>query len=115
MREVNGCSLAECPCPEKFDEVQFNDIRRKRPASSAEQVWYTIFGILFPGQPHPPSPYTDNAKVQSSSAASPGAPPPQDAMDVLRDVFESRLNQHGDAPEQAWLRLPGAREFIEIS
>lgn len=111
MREVNGCSLAECPCPEKFDEVQYNDIRRKRPASSPEQVWYTIFGILFPGQPHPPSPYADNVKAQSPSVASPGAPP-QDAMDVLGEVFELRLNQHGDAPEQAWLRLPGAREFI---
>lgn len=112
MREVNGCSLTECPCPEKFDEVQYNDIRRKRPASSPEQVWYTIFTILFPGQPQPPSPYTDNVKAQPLSVSSPGAAPPQDAMDVLSDAFESRLNQHGDAPEQAWLRLPGAREFI---
>ncbi|KEF59279.1 uncharacterized protein A1O9_04123, partial [Exophiala aquamarina CBS 119918] len=112
MRELNGCSLAECPCPEKFDEVQYNDIRRKRPASSPEQVWYTIFGILFPGQPHPLSPYADNVKAQTPSVASPGAAPPQDAMDVLGEVFESRLNRHGDAQEQAWLRLPGAREFI---
>ena len=112
MRQVNGCSLAECPCPEKFDEAQYNDIRRKRPASSPEQVWYTIFGILFPGQMQPASPYADNVKAQSPSVASPGAPPSQDAMDVLGEVFESRLNQHGDAPEQAWLRLPGAREFI---
>ncbi|KAK5055979.1 hypothetical protein LTR84_012529 [Exophiala bonariae] len=112
MREVNGCSLAECPCPEKFDEAQYNDIRRKRPASSPEQVWYTIFNILFPGQPQPASPYADNVKAQSSSISSPSVHPPQDAMDVLSEAFESRLNQHGDAPEQAWLRLPGAREFI---
>lgn len=112
MREVNGCSLAECPCPEKFDEAQYNDIRRKRPASSPEQVWYTIFSILFPGQPQPASPYADNVKAQPLSISIPGAHPPQDAMDVLSEAFESRLNQHGDAPEQAWLRLPGAREFI---
>jgi hypothetical protein len=112
VRDAQPCNLVECPWPEKFDEAQYNDIRRKRPANTPEQVWYTIYRILFPGEPQPQSPYADNVEPPPSSMQSPGVPECQDTMDVLGKVFESRLNQHIEAPGQPWLRSREAREFI---
>ena len=105
-----SCALVECPYPEKFDETQYNDIRRKRPASTPEQVWYTIFSILFPSLPQPATPYSDNVDV--ASAASPGTAEGQDTMDVLGEVFESRLNQLTSLPGQGWLQSAEARNLI---
>ncbi|OQV07054.1 hypothetical protein CLAIMM_11543 [Cladophialophora immunda] len=110
IRGAAPCALVECPFPEKFDEAQYNDIRRKRPASTPEQVWYTIYGILFPGVPLPTSPYADN--TGGASAVSPGPAETQDTMDVLGEVFESRLDQLTNVPGQGWLRSAEARQLI---
>ncbi|OAP59818.1 hypothetical protein AYL99_04820 [Fonsecaea erecta] len=110
LRETVPCALVECPCPEKFDETQYNEIRRKRPASTPEQVWYTIYGILFPVVPPPTSPYADN--TGEPSALSPAAAETQDTMDVLGEVFESRLDQLTTVPGQGWLQSAEARQLI---
>jgi hypothetical protein len=109
-RAAVACALVECPYPEKFDEAQYNEIRRKRPASTAEQVWYTIYAILFPDLPQPPSPYADN--VDMPSAVSPGPTDTRDTMDVLGEVFESRLDRLTNAPGQGWLQSAEARRLI---
>ncbi|KIW54082.1 hypothetical protein PV05_06471 [Exophiala xenobiotica] len=111
VRGSQPCALVECPYPEKFDDGQYNDIRRKRPANTPEQVWYIIYGILFPNQPQPSSPYADNLNAPAGSLHSPCVPE-QDAMDALGEVFESRLDQCVGASDQAWLQSPAAREFI---
>ncbi|EXJ54931.1 uncharacterized protein A1O5_12842 [Cladophialophora psammophila CBS 110553] len=110
VRGAAPCALVECPFPEKFDEVQYNEIRRKRPASTPEQVWYMIYGILFPGVQQPTSPYADNMDLPS--ARSPRPAETQDTMDVLGAVFESRLDQLTDAPGQGWLRSAEVRQLI---
>lgn len=110
LQLVEPCPEESCPFSERFDGAQCDDIRRKRPSSSHEQVWYTIYAILFPGAPLPSSPYADRAEVQS--AASPSVPETQDTMDVLGELFESRLDQHSTVPGQDWLRSSEAREFI---
>ncbi|KAI1624080.1 hypothetical protein EDD37DRAFT_399043 [Exophiala viscosa] len=110
-RAAQPCAVGECRFPEKFDDAQYNEIRRKRPAHSAEQVWYIIYSTLFPGQPQPTSPYAENVKNQADDEQSPCVPE-QDAMDVLGEVFESRLDQQVESAEQAWLRAPAARDFI---
>ncbi|KAJ9609780.1 hypothetical protein H2200_006108 [Cladophialophora chaetospira] len=109
-RAAIPCMLVDCPYPEKFHEAQYNDIRRKRPASTPEQVWYTIYSILFPGLPQPVTPYADN--VDMPSAVSPAAPETQDTMEVLTEVFESRLDQLTNQPGQGWLQSSGARQLI---
>lgn len=109
-RSTVPCPLTDCPYPEKFDEAQYNEIRRKRPASTPEQVWYTIFGILFPGLPQPATPYADN--VDMPSAVSPGTAETQDTMDVLGEVFESRLDRLTNVSGQGWLQSADARQFI---
>ncbi|KAK6369845.1 uncharacterized protein PV06_01810 [Exophiala oligosperma] len=111
VRESQPCGLVECPCPEKFDDGQYNDIRRKRPASTPEQVWYIIYSILFPGQPQPSSPYADNmgSQVEPEKAQ---PVPEQGAMNALGELFESRLDQFAGSSEQAWLQSPAARDFI---
>ncbi len=109
-RAAVSCMLVDCPCPEKFDEAQYNDIRRKRPTSTAEQVWYTIYSILFPGLPQPATPYADN--VDKNAAVSPAPPETQDTMDVLGEVFESRLDQLVNLPGQGWLQSVEARQLI---
>ncbi|KIX93518.1 uncharacterized protein Z520_10696 [Fonsecaea multimorphosa CBS 102226] len=110
VRGAAPCAFVECPFPEKFNEAQYNEIRRKRPASTPEQVWYTIFGILFPGMTPPTSPYADN--TGGPSALSPGADETQGTMDVLGEVFESRLNQLTNVPGQGWLQSAEARQLI---
>ncbi|EXJ57911.1 hypothetical protein A1O7_05334 [Cladophialophora yegresii CBS 114405] len=109
-RAAASCALVDCPYPEKFDEAQYNEIRRKRPASTSEQVWYTIYGILFPDLPRPASPYADN--VDMPSAVSPGPTDTRDTMDVLGEVFESRLDRLTNAPGQGWLQSAEARQLI---
>ncbi|OCT50857.1 hypothetical protein CLCR_07930 [Cladophialophora carrionii] len=109
-RAATSCSLVDCPYPEKFDEAQYNEIRRKRPASTPEQVWYTIYGILFPDLPRPASPYADN--VDMPFAVSPGPTDTRDTMDVLGEVFESRLDRLTNAPGQGWLQSAEARQLI---
>ena len=104
------CTLTDCTYAEKFDEAQYNEIRRKRPASTPEQVWYTIYGILFPGLPQPATPYADN--VDMPTAESPGKAEPQGTMDVLGEVFESRLDQLTHLPGQSWLQSVEARALI---
>ncbi|KIW18731.1 hypothetical protein PV08_03020 [Exophiala spinifera] len=111
VRESQPCALVECPYPEKFDDGQYNDIRRKRPANTPEQVWYIIYGVLFPGQPQPSTPYADN---KSSQVGLEGVTqvPEQGAMSALGEVFESRLDQFAGSSEQTWLQSPAARDFI---
>ncbi|KAK5223022.1 hypothetical protein LTR72_005859 [Exophiala xenobiotica] len=111
VRGSQPCALVDCPYPEKFDDGQYNDIRRKRPANTPEQVWYIIYGTLFPGQAQPSSPYADHLNAPTASLQSPCGPE-QDAMDVLGEVFESRLDQCVGSSAQAWLQSPAAREFI---
>jgi hypothetical protein len=111
-RQTASCDLVECPCPEKFNDNQYNEIRRKRPTLSSEQVWYTIYAILFPGQPQPASPYADDVNAQSKAASPVTVPECKDTMAVLGELFESHLEQYVDVPEHAWLHWPGAREFI---
>lgn len=106
------CSVIDCPCPEKFDEAQYNEIRRKRPTNSAEQVWYTIYGILFPGHPLPDSPYADNVDTPPQSATSSAGAECQDLMDALSATFESRLDQQAAVPGQDWLRSLERREVL---
>jgi len=108
----HACTAQECPYPEKFGDDKYNEIRRKRPTNSPEEVWYTIYSILFPGSPPPSSPYVDNVNLPSPSAASPSVPVSPDNLGVLGELFESRLNQHQQEPQQAWLRDPGARDFL---
>ncbi|EXJ93910.1 hypothetical protein A1O1_02303 [Capronia coronata CBS 617.96] len=112
MRAESPCAKIDCPYPEKFDEAQESGIRQKRPGKTAEQVWYIIYGILFPGHPLPDSPYPNNVDTTPLSAVSSAAAENQDPMHMLAEVFESRLDQHVEASEQAWVRSPQAREFI---
>ncbi|KAL2419608.1 hypothetical protein ABEF95_006588 [Exophiala dermatitidis] len=107
------CGLADCPYPEKFDDVQYNEIKTKRPGMTPEEVWHTIYRVLFPGQAKPDSPYADDvATTTSLSTPSPHALECQRITDALGDVFKSRLDQNLASPSHAWLRAPQAREFI---
>ena len=105
------CQPTSCPYPEKFENDKYNEIRKKRPANTPEDVWYIIHGILFPGEPQPASPYADSADAQRTSSSSPRLPAPQ-TWDALGSAFECRLDQHQDSPTQAWLRMPEVRDFI---
>lgn len=93
MLEPTACSLAECPCPEKFGEVEFVEIHRKRPAMSSEDVWFTIYGILFPGQPLPSSPYAEKDDLATPAAPSPSSPDWRDTLESFRQELEARLDQ----------------------
>ena len=106
------CEAEECPYPEKFELDKYNEIRKKRPANTPEEVWYIIFDILFPGQQQPATPYADSVDAQKGSFSSPQASSPEQRLGALGDAFESRLDQHQNGPEQAWLRDASIRDFI---
>ncbi|RMZ76687.1 hypothetical protein DV738_g4851, partial [Chaetothyriales sp. CBS 135597] len=109
-RESKPCTERECPFPEKFDDEKYNEIRRKRPSASPEEVWYVIYRILFPGQEPPASPYADGTSAEQ--AASDVSTPPSSAMQIsnaAQAAFAARLDQ---SRQVAWLQEPGAREFL---
>ncbi|KAL2419584.1 hypothetical protein ABEF95_002844 [Exophiala dermatitidis] len=107
------CGPADCPYPEKFDDAQYNEIKRKRPGMTPEEVWHTIYRVLFPGHAKPDSPYADDVATSTSlSTPSPHALECQRITDALGDVFEARLDQNLSSPGHAWLRVPQTREFI---
>ncbi|KIV89573.1 hypothetical protein PV10_06962 [Exophiala mesophila] len=93
MLEPTACPLAECPCPEKFGDAEFIEIHRKRPAMSSEDVWFTIYGILFPGQPLPSSPYAEKDDVATPAAPTPTSPDWRDTLENFRHQLEARLDQ----------------------
>ncbi|RMZ92509.1 hypothetical protein DV736_g252, partial [Chaetothyriales sp. CBS 134916] len=110
LSDSNGCTIRECPFPEKFDDDKYNEIRRKRPTTSPEDVWYIIYEVLFPGQEPPASPYADGTSSQSAAAFE--STPPNSAVQIsnaAQAVFAARLNQSHHVP---WLQVPGAREFL---
>lgn len=109
---TRGCQGQDCPFPEKFSHAKYNEIRKKRPTNTAEEVWYIIYDILFPGEAQPETPYADSVEDSTPSFASPTVSPALPTWDALGCAFDSRLDQYQDVPSQAWLRLPGAREFI---
>ena len=110
-RRLRTCLPVECPYPEKFEHYKYHDIRKKRPANTAEEVWYIIYETLFPGEQTPASPYADSVDAGKQSHASPSIPAAQ-TWDALGNAFESRLDQHRNSPNQAWLRTPEVRDFI---
>ena len=110
-RRAHCCFPAECPYPEKFEHDKYNDIRKKRPANTAEEVWYIIYAILFPGEQQPATPYADSINAQRPSSSGPSIPASQ-TWDALGRAFESRLNLHQDLPDQPWLRMTEVRNFL---
>ena len=110
---MRSCQTSECPYPEKIEHEKYNEIRKKRPANTPEEVWYIIYDILFPGEPHPATPYADSADAQRQpSFSSPNMPAAQQTWAALDNAFESRLDHHQDSPTQPWLRMPEVRNFI---
>lgn len=54
------CTLVVGPTPEGVSREQNVRLsRRVSPKMTLEEQWYSIFAILFPGHPRPPSPYVD--------------------------------------------------------
>ncbi|RMD41703.1 hypothetical protein DV735_g3466, partial [Chaetothyriales sp. CBS 134920] len=110
LRESQPCTERECPFPEKFDDEKFNEIRRKRPRASPEEVWYVIYRLLFPGHEPPASPYVDGTTTQHTAAVA--STPPDSAVQMsnaAQAAFAARLDQ---SHQVAWLQEPGAREFL---
>ncbi len=110
-RQTRSCLPIECPYPEKFEHDKYIEIRKKRPANTAEEVWYIIYGILFPDEQQPATPYADSVNAQFHSSSSPSIPAAQ-TWNALGNAFESRLDQHRNSPDQPWLRMPEVRNFI---
>jgi hypothetical protein len=51
-----SCNKRKCPFPEKFNQAQMGQLKKKGTGKSAEQCWFIIFGILFPEAKAPASP-----------------------------------------------------------
>jgi hypothetical protein len=80
------CVPSECPFPEKFDQGVYNELHKKRPKTSPEEVWFLVWDSLFPGTPRPSSPYTDQTPGQ------PGLTD-QHNQQNLAELFGARLGQ----------------------
>lgn len=91
------CETEPCPCPEKFDRAVYDELHKKRPKASSEEVWFIMYSLLFPGADRPSSPYT------SQSSSLPVLAHEQNRQSLVR-LFEARLaqnvpNQPGISPE----------------
>lgn len=103
-RQSLVCEPKRCPFPEKFDTDVHTEIRKKRPQQNSEQVWYTLWDILFPGTPRPETPYADRSTEQAISSPSLTAEPQRVALERL---FEARLSQNS----QTWM-TPEMRSYM---
>ena len=110
-RQAESCAVSECSFVEKFTEDKMRELKRKRPGKSAEQSWYIIFGILFPDQVPPDSPYIDDQPMQSGSAAVATGPPDARTSDLL-EIFNEQLSQRQNIANHAWLASQEARNLI---
>ncbi|RMZ80170.1 hypothetical protein DV737_g3084, partial [Chaetothyriales sp. CBS 132003] len=111
LSDSKGCAMRECPFPEKFDDDKYDEIRRKRPTTSAEDVWYIIYEVLFPGHELPASPYADGTGSEPAAAFASTAP--ISAVEIsmaAQAAFSARLNQ---SHHVGWLQEAGAREFLQ--
>lgn len=79
-----SCEAAQCPCPEKFGSDVYDELHKKRPKASAEEVWFIVWDTLFPGTVRPNSPFADAATDSSSR-------PDEQSMQTLAHLFEARL------------------------
>lgn len=105
-RQWLDCEPKQCPSPEKFDMDVHAEIKKKRPQQSADQVWYTLWDILFPGTPRPNTPYADRSNENHPRSPSSLATEPQ--RQALEQLFENRLSQ----ADQAWM-TPEMRAFVQ--
>ncbi|KPI44172.1 uncharacterized protein AB675_6575 [Cyphellophora attinorum] len=81
------CIPGECPFPEKFDQDVYNELHKKRPKTSPEEVWFLVWDSLFPGTPRPSSPYTDQ-----TTSGQPGLTDQQNQQ-TLAELLGARLGQ----------------------
>lgn len=58
-RETTPCELQELPFKEKMTKEQKDAVHKRSSGKRAREVWYEIFGIIFPDAPMPSSPYID--------------------------------------------------------
>jgi hypothetical protein len=59
-----SCIVSDCPFPEKMSVDQRLQIKRRSYAKDACEIWFSIWGILFPGVDPPESPF---AEMRSSA------------------------------------------------
>jgi hypothetical protein len=64
-RRSPSCIVSDCPFPEKMSVDQKFQIKRRNYAKDACEIWFGIWGILFPGVDPPESPF---AEMRSSGA-----------------------------------------------
>ena len=75
-RETMPCEVQELPFKEKMTKEQKGTVHKRSLGKCAREVWYEIFGIIFPDAPAPSSPYIDT-----------GAP---EAVQDFLDFFQER-------------------------
>ena len=75
-RQTTPCEVQELPFKEKMTKEQKDAVHKRSPGKCAREVWYEIFGIIFPDAPAPSSPYIDT-----------GAP---EAVQDFLDFFQER-------------------------
>ena len=58
-RRSPSCIVSDCPFPEKMSVDQKFQIKRRSYAKDACEIWFSIWGILFPGVDPPESPFAE--------------------------------------------------------
>lgn len=65
LRQRPVCEVSECPFPEKMSMDQVSKIKRRSPGLDPCQIWYNIFGTLFPNAATPKSPFCEILSMAS--------------------------------------------------
>jgi hypothetical protein len=64
-RETTPCAVQELPFKEKMTKEQKDAVHKRSSGKCAREVWYEIFGIIFPDAPEPSSPYIDTGAPEA--------------------------------------------------
>ena len=59
-RQPTQCATAPCPYPEKIDNDQLRELKRRQQGKNEAEYWFFIFKILFPGAVLPADPYEED-------------------------------------------------------
>ena len=96
-----SCDVQACPYPEKLDETQQAKIHVKRPNKDPKELWFDLYGIIFPGHPLPETPYIEPAQTLKSTPT---------ALETFIDLFNARLDLNPSSP--TWLQMPTMRQWL---
>ncbi|KAL9108600.1 MAG: hypothetical protein Q9227_006686 [Pyrenula ochraceoflavens] len=106
-RLTTGCELCDSPkYTERMTTEQRNRVRRRAHGKSAEENWYDIFKILFPGAGLPDSPYleTDHSRTILNFLSFFRREAPAILQSNLRTEFAEQSQQIFDEHGQIMLR-----------